>query len=889
MRYRGSSPGARRGFAALLAAAMLVGVGSTGPALAAGTAPISHGRVPAAGSDARFLGEPASPVQEYPRLANLYAYQDSEQAEAFSRYGLVVSQYWALANGALAALKKASPSTIALEYYESAMLPVPGWPGQGIYYTDIYPGWWLTLAGTTLAAPLDATSTQVSVTDGSVISKNLTNDPDVLVDGESMHVTAVNGNTLTVERGYYSTAAAHAAGARIAAHAVDWPGNWMLNASSYCPVDPATGQTWDQYLATTATRSIAGTQWDGIYLDGGGDFAWVANGQIDANSDNVPDGGDGPSGTGWVDGMASLFSLVRSLAPNTTIVGNGAVFPQSNGEEIESYENYWWDFFDEYLSLAGPNGTAPLSIVNPDTGATGAQDLQTMRFGLGMALMANGYFAYDGGGPNHGQTWWYDEYDNGAGSSLPSAINATQTRFAVAPGTGRKFSVGDVVHVPDDGTEQRVDVRTLLDFDDEQMLVAAVHGDTLTVRRAYNGTSAEAHLEYSKVMTEAQIEAGQGWLGQPLDDASMIGTPGPNMLMNGSFDETGSNWLGPWTAQGQSPAVFTVTQDTSTAESGQASAKVTISTASPGDSWKANLAQNGLSLTAGTTYTLAFWAKGTPGTWLTPDVIQTSPWQSLAVSVFNLASNWQLYTVTVTPSENTSSAEVRFDFAQSPGTIWLDNVSLGTGDPNVWRRDFTHGTVLLNATASPQTVNLGPGYNRIAGTQDPNVNSGAPASSVTLPAHDAIILAVGVQAAGELSVSATHRSITIAGSNFPSNGRKVALYAYGMRGARKTLIGTASVSSSSFKVTSIAQKKGPCGAGGFKHLEVDAYTTTSAGQWFEAAKARATVACPGRAGTRAVRQARGHGRPVGWLSCPQPGDATMPGRPTKALTSARCF
>jgi len=122
----------------------------------------------------------------------------------------VISQYWALANGALAALKKASFSTIVLEYFTTVSLPVPGWPGQGIYYTDIYPRWWLTLAGTTLAEPLDATSTQVSVTDGSVISANLATNPDVLVDGESMRVTAVNGNTLTVERGYYSTATAHA-------------------------------------------------------------------------------------------------------------------------------------------------------------------------------------------------------------------------------------------------------------------------------------------------------------------------------------------------------------------------------------------------------------------------------------------------------------------------------------------------------------------------------------------------------------------------------------------------------------------------------------------------------------------------------------------------------
>jgi hypothetical protein len=803
---------------------------------------------PAADSQARVLARPSPAVQDYPRLANLYAYNLPEQADAYSRYGLVVSQPPALGRGALAALKKASPSTIVLSYYTTVSLPVPGWSGQGVYYTEIYPGWWLTLVGTTLAAPVDATSTQVSVTDGSVISANLATSPDVLVDGESMHVTAVNGNTLSVQRGYYSTATAHAAGARIAAHVVDWPGVWMVNASSYCPVNPATGQTWDQYLAATATHAIAGTQWDGIYLDGGNSVDNPSGGgpayaQIDANDDNIPDGGDGPSGTGWIDGMRSLLSLTRSLAPNAVIFANGAFFPEANGEEMEGFDNEWWRF-DTYLSLAGPDGTSPLSIVNPDTADTGVQDLQTMRFGLGIALMGNGYFAYDYGDQNHGQTWWYDEYDDGAGSSLPDGIKATQTRLAVAPGTGSKFSVGDVVHVPN-GVSEPFNNN---DNDDEQMLVKAIHGDTLTVRRAYNGTHAAAHPAYSKVMTKAQIDAGQGWLGQPLGDAQMIGELGSNMLTNGSFEGAGSSWLDGWTTSGQSPAVFTVSQDNSTSESGQASAKVTVSTASPLTSWYANLSQSGLSLTIGTTYTLSFWAKGTSGEGMVASVVQAFPWHPFG-NYFNLTSNWQQYTVALTPSA-TSPAKIEFDLAQSQGTIWIDDVSLSQGDPNVWRRDFTHGTVLLNGTDSPQTVKVGPGYHRISGTQDRSVNSGAAASSVTLPAHDAILLAANVRAAGHLSVTAAHRSIIIAGKRFFTGGDKVSLHAYGLHGTKQKLIGTASAMPSrqagGFRVTSITQKHDPCVAGGFKHLEVDAWTTTAAGRRYKAAKARATVTCPRR-------------------------------------------
>jgi hypothetical protein len=38
-------------------------------------------------------------------------------------------------------------------------------------------------------------------------------------------------------------------------------------------------------------------------------------------------------------------------------------------------------------------------------------------------------------------------------------------------------------------------------------------------------------------------------------------------------------------------------------------------------------------------------------------------------------------------------------------------------------------------------VSLGPGYRRIAGTQDPATNTGAAANTVTIPPQDALLLA----------------------------------------------------------------------------------------------------------------------------------------------------
>jgi len=83
---------------------------------------------------------------------------------------------------------------------------------------------------------------------------------------------------------------------------------------------------------------------------------------------------------------------------------------------------------------------------------------------------------------------------------------------------------------------------------------------------------------------------------------------------------------------------------------------------------------------------------------------------------------------------------VQLNLAQAAGTLWIDNATFQQGNPNVWRRDFAHGTVLLNGASSAQTVTMPPGYRRIAGTQDPITNNGLPVTSLTLAPQDAILL-----------------------------------------------------------------------------------------------------------------------------------------------------
>lgn len=61
-------------------------------------------------------------------------------------------------------------------------------------------------------------------------------------------------------------------------------------------------------------------------------------------------------------------------------------------------------------------------------------------------------------------------------------------------------------------------------------------------------------------------------------------------------------------------------------------------------------------------------------------------------------------------------------------------------DKGVWRRDFQNGVVLVNPTTETRTVNVEPGFRRLAGRQDAVVNNGSAAGQLTLRPKDGIVL-----------------------------------------------------------------------------------------------------------------------------------------------------
>src|SRR6266516_3981594 len=102
---------------------------------------------------------------------------------------------------------------------------------------------------------------------------------------------------------------------------------------------------------------------------------------------------------------------------------------------------------------------------------------------------------------------------------------------------------------------------------------------------------------------------------QPLQPANPIPTntptptpvPGAKLVQNGSFENTGANWLSPWFFNSKTGTAATITQDNTYDANGTYSAQINATTVTTNE-WDIQLIQP-MSVTAGQNYTLSFSAK----------------------------------------------------------------------------------------------------------------------------------------------------------------------------------------------------------------------------------------------------------------------------------------
>jgi hypothetical protein len=133
---------------------------------------------------------------------------------------------------------------------------------------------------------------------------------------------------------------------------------------------------------------------------------------------------------------------------------------ESNGEWLGSMQTYW---------QLGPENQAPaISVLNVTD--KNQADYAHFRFGLASALLADGYYSFDYDVTNHGQTWWYDEYDVSLGPAQSRAYNLLAgNSFTPALGLWRRdFRNGVAIVNSTDKTQTYI-------FDKEQL--ARIKGD----------------------------------------------------------------------------------------------------------------------------------------------------------------------------------------------------------------------------------------------------------------------------------------------------------------------------------------------------------------------------------------------------------------------------
>lgn len=228
-----------------------------------------------------------------------------------------------------------------------------------------------------------------------------------------------------------------------------WPGTLSYNVS--------TG--WSDALASFVAQDVMSSgAWDGIFYDEtSATISWLNGGNVDVDNDGARDSA-ATADRLWKAGMIHLLKTTRdAIGPDAVIVTNGDsdpdLQPYVNGRMFETfptpweYDGSWATVMGNYLRLEGQVGYPPVFIINSNTGNTGARnDFRKMRFGLASTLMGDGFFQFDFGDQDHGQTWMYDEYSAYLGEPVGDARNLTGSTTPVKPGVWRRdFKNGTVL------------------------------------------------------------------------------------------------------------------------------------------------------------------------------------------------------------------------------------------------------------------------------------------------------------------------------------------------------------------------------------------------------------------------------------------------------------
>lgn len=214
-------------------------------------------------------------------------------------------------------------------------------------------------------------------------------------------------------------------------------------------------------------------------------------------------------------------------------------------------------------------------------------------------------------------------------------------------------------------------------------------------------------------------------LGRPLGPARHVfatGNSTPNLIDNGGFE---APLAGAWSTYVDTSSGYaaSVALDTRVYKSGTAAARIDVAQ-SGGDDWRVDFYQPNRALAANGRYVLSFWAKADRARPLSVNSAKGAPdWDNYGLyRTVSLDTDWREYNVAFdAPTTAVTDARIQFMAGALTGTIWIDDIRLTSRPPDVMRRDFSSGVVLLNGADSVQTVALEPGLSRFNGAQAPRL------------------------------------------------------------------------------------------------------------------------------------------------------------------------
>ena len=645
---------------------------------------------------------------KFPRIMMAETQNMDGTLEQFSKYNIITTSGGSILK--VANLQKIYPDLMyfrqlmAAEYlgytdsYYCSQGHGPGFvnTGPATENCNIFSGHWLYQAGSPLAQAITATSTTLAVLD----AKRYTVGSYVVIydapagsfkNAEHAKITANNTttNTLTVSRAYKSTALPHPVGAIVAQHVTGQGGdarNWSFNLSTACPRD-SKGYNFStamiNWTAGNYTKRMNGedttAKVSGFLFDSDFNYLFKNAKKADVDNDLVQEDGVSPTGVNmWGNGMTGLYAALRARFP------------------------------DKYIE-AGHQFARGFSAIN------GAQ-MEGFPVSSGDFDPNPKYEAINSRLSDYG---FYAHYVQN-GFAHNSVLNKTPTKSyprgtTASSNAPLRISLG--MALLEDGyfgtqnSTQHPDP-----WFDEQAV--DVHAGSATYGQAIQ----------SNPLDESKIRANLGWLGNPIGprvriyDAASF-DPSQSLLAPATFDSTLTGWSG---------TNVTVSQVTTGAMDGTGALRASNHIKYDPSVFGSRVKGPSVNLVKDAWYTLVFSAKAADTRAIDANV-------GAYAESFLVSRTWRRYVVAF-KAKATGLQAISFNVGRENVETWFDSVYLFQGNPNVFRRDFEHGIVVVNATPATKIVNLGGTFQKIKGFQDPVINNGQKISSVTLAPFDGVLL-----------------------------------------------------------------------------------------------------------------------------------------------------